>query len=545
MSSRATIPNLKYEHGTVVSYDPIASAMGSRVLLEGGNAVDAAIATGFALAVVYPQAGNLGGGGFMMIAPNDGNVEFLDYRETAPRKLDAEQLITPASGLRAPSVFGALSVGVPGTVAGFAEAHKRYGRLSWDRVIGVAIDLAENGFRLTTRQAAYFSRYAQDLSYFDSTRHYFMSKGADYLPGSLIQQPHLTRCLRLLADRGPEEFYEGSIAELIANEIEAGGGVLDLDDLRAYEAHWRNPITTRFLGKEVISSPFPSGGGMVIALTLRLLEASGIDAHPPGSLARYNLLGRCFRVAFSLRHRYAADPETLTPEDVEEIENLFSMELKAGDLERFTETIVSQETAHAESLDKNTTHYCVLDAEGNGVSNTYSLNTLFGSKLAVSGAGFLLNNSIDDFRIGENIPNWYGIIDGPRNQLMPGRRPVGSMAPTIVRSSNRPAVELLMGGSGGPTIPTLVTQAIVGTVIDGKSLHEALDAPRVHHQFQKAELCVEDMVPAEIREQLFVGDPDPVRTVLRLGIGAGIERDPSTGRVVGALDKRFSHYAVL
>jgi gamma-glutamyltranspeptidase/glutathione hydrolase len=536
-------PRPEYDRGSVVSYDPVASAVGSRILIEGGNAVDAAVATGLALAVTYPQAGNLAGGGFMLIAPRGGEVEFLDYRETAPRRLHADLFLDANEKLNEHSVLGATAVGVPGTMAGFEAALERHGTMTWAQVVAPVIELAESGYWLTTRQAAYLARYSEALSQFESTRRCFKSSGTDYLPGSLFRQPELGRCLRLLAERGPRDFYEGTTAELIADEIGRGGGVLELEDLRSYKARWRAPLRTCFRGKEIFTAPLPSGGGLVIQTTLKLLESCGIDSYSVGSRERYELLGRCFRVAFALRHRYAGDPDFFSEEEREELEHVLSLELKPGDLERYERTLVRQEVATAEALGRNTTHFCILDVDGNAVSNTYSLNTLFGSKLAVSGGGFLLNNSMDDFRIGENVPNWYGVVDGPRNQLLAGRRPVGSMSPTIVRTVESTNVELILGGSGGPTIPSLIVQAIVGIFVDGKSLSEALDAPRVHHQFQKPTLYVEDTVPGEIIESLFNADPDPVNRVLRLGIGVGIERDRMTGRIAGALDKRFSHYA--
>ena len=527
--------------GVVVSYCPIASAHGMRMLWEGGNAIDAAVATGLALAITYPQAGNIGGGGFMLIARKKEPVSFLDYRELAPRKIKAQDYLLPDGRRGAQMVLGARSVAVPGTIAGFAEALKRYGTKSWDTILSSVVELAEEGVSITSRQAVYLKAYAELLSRYPSTRAIF---GRRIPPGTRFRQPDLGRTLRTLAERGPEDFYRGRTARMIVDEIRRGNGALDEEDMASYVPKWRPPLRCEAFGRRIWTAPFPSGGGLVVHLTMRILEQLGYKTLPKRSLQRYQLLVRAFRVAFWMRQTYAVDPDFLTKDQAEEVEELLTCEITRPRLEewesklRQDRMLQENEEAYQKSQHKNTTHFSVLDAEGNAVSNTYSLNTLFGSKLVVSGAGFLLNNTIDDFGIAGGTPNWYGIFDGDRNMLAGGRRPVGSMAPTIVERGGVP--EVVIGGSGGPMIPTMVVQSLLGMILDGRSVASALAEPRVHHQHSKAELKLENGVPESIRNTLFLDD-DPRLFVPRLGIGAAIHRDRGTGQISAVLDPRFVH----
>lgn len=528
---------------SVVSYCPTASAVGTRVLLEGGNAVDAAVATGIALAVTYPQAGNIGGGGFMTIArTGDPEVYFLDYRETAPKAIRPAAFIDPDGRRSIRSVKGALPVGIPGTIAGFAEALRRFGTMGWDRLLGLSIDLAERGFWLTTRQAAYMNRYAHTFGDYASTRACFPSHEAGgYLPGTQFCQPELAQALRRLADAGPEDFYRGTTADCIVSQIAEDGGVLSHADLADYRAIWRPPYHCQFAGRSIYTAPLPSGGGLVIGAALGLLESSGFRDTPRASQERYAILARAFRVAFALRHRFAGDPDHLPEEVVDKVRAFAEQSYGANDLAELERAYVHQDTALLEPLRlTNTTHFSVLDAEGNAVSNTYSLNTLFGSKLVVGGCGFLLNNCLDDFRIGDDTPNWYGIIDGARNALAPERRAVGSMAPTIVRNPNSLDVEMVIGGSGGPMIATLVTQIVAGVFGDQRALPEAVAEPRVHHQYLKAELKVEKRIPPEKVLGIDL-DNEPVVPALQLGIAAGIHKNEN-GQLSSVLDNRFATY---
>jgi gamma-glutamyltranspeptidase/glutathione hydrolase len=509
-------------------------------LREGGNAVDAAVATALALAVTYPQAGNLGGGGFLLLSRGE-EVHFLDYREVAPRGLTADKFHASSLVEAGPSVLGALSVGVPGTVAGLAAAHERFGQLSWDRVVEPAIALAERGNWLTSRQARYFELYHDTLERFPSTRRYFLDpSGTPLKPATLFCQPDLAKTLRQLAERGPSAFYAGPIADQIVAEIASHGGVLDREDLAGYQAKWRDPLSLTFQGRKVFSPALPSAGGGVVNLCLGFLETLGAGSLPPDSVERLELYGRVFRLAFAIRGRLAGDPDHLDPVETKEVAARLGVRTSRDELERLEAEFLSHPAPIATGLQRqqaNTTHFCVLDQEGNAVSNTYSLNTMFGSKLAVGGAGFLLNNCIDDFGIARDQPNWYELVQGERNQLCGGRRPVSSMTPCLVMNDGR--VELVVGGSGGPRIPTLVTQIIASIVLDRMSLDEAVRRPRVHHQYQPAELIVEHRMPQATADKL-VERGNTITRAPMLGIGAAIYRKIEDDQLAAVLDSRFS-----
>lgn len=512
----------------------MASAIGQRVLQDGGNAVDAAVGTALALAVTYPQAGNLGGGGFLM-AHMDGESHFLDYRETAPRGAVAD-LFLEDGRITNKTVLGGASVGVPGTVAGLSIALSRFGTWSWDRILSLVIPMAETGVWLTSRQSACLELYRESLSTFESTRKIFVPGGRVPQPGSLFRQPELAWTLRQLADHGPEAFYVGEIARKIAEEVRRNGGVLDLEDLASYSPRWRAPLTRTAFGRKIFAPSLPSAGGLVLVLSLGLLEANGYGTLPRGSLERADLLARIFRVAFAFEHRNSGDPDYLDPARVDQAYGIVEGDLNLGDLERL-EARLPEAAKRSDMARSCTTHFSVIDRHGNAVSNTYTLNTMFGSKLMVDGAGFLLNNCLDDFRIGD-APNWYDLLQGDRNQLRPNYRPVSSMTPVILTKDGK--AELIVGGSGGPRIPTSVAQMITGVLQDGLTLGEALRAPRVHHQLFPDEVALELNVPESIAEGLSkLGHR--VARVTQLGIGAAIRRNEND-EISAILDGRFGDF---
>ncbi len=532
----SSLPPIRVADGCVVSYCPMASAVGSSVLYRGGNAVDAAVATGLALAVSYPQAGNLGGGGFLLLHRANGEVHYLDYRETAPRKLDPVSFLGPQNKDR--STVGGLAIGVPGTIAGFADALARFGTWSWEQVVAPAIELADRGVWLTIRQAAFLRLYHGALKQFPSTQKYFTSNGETMLPATLFRQPVLAKTLRSLTEEGPRAFYEGEIAERIVQEVAAQGGVLDREDLRSYRPQWRKPLRRSFGGKDVYTTHLPSAGGLILQLCLGLLESDGALEFKPGSIERFERVARAFRVAFGLRQALACDPDDLDDSERARIDALAEKQMSSGDLERFEQEL-KQITPVSAAGGTNTTHFCVMDRDGNAVSNTYSLNTMFGSKVAVDGAGFILNNSIDDFSLSPEATNWYSLGYGARNHVKPGRRPVSSMTPTIVSSGGH--AELVVGGSGGPRIPTMVAQTIVGVVSDGIPLGEVMRAPRIHHQFFPDELALEQAMPSITAEGLerygFT-----IQRQAALGMGAAIHRPPGSENLLVSLDARFGMF---
>ncbi len=525
-------PTLRPERGCVVSYCSVASSMGGRVLREGGNAVDAAVVVALALAVTYPQAGNLGGGGFVLLHLANGDVHSLDFRETAPAAITPAHLAQDAHG----SIKGARAVAVPGTVAGLAALLERFGTWSWERVLEPAIKLADNGFWLTMRQAAYLELYTKDLAAYPTTRGIFTEDGEPLRPGTLLRQPELAAAMRRLASAGARDFYQGQLADQLVETLRRDGGVMVRKDLEQYEPKWRTPLRSEFRGHDVVTAGLPSGGGLIIHLSLALMERSGALLAPHGSLERLQLTARAFRVAFGLMRDLAADPDYLSAEDLKAFDEAVHSVVSAGDLETLERQLArARKGPGPDRQGDNTTHFCVLDKHGNGVSATVSLNTLFGSKLAVEGAGILLNNCLDDFLLSPDAPNWYDLVPGHRNLLHPCRRAVSSMAPTIIRREG--AAELLVGGSGGPRIPTLVSQLVVGTLVDGLTLSQAVQAPRIHHQYSPDTLAVEDAMAPELVSGLAARSK--VERMPRLGIGIGIHRKAKDDVSV-VFDSRFS-----
>jgi gamma-glutamyltranspeptidase / glutathione hydrolase len=517
-------------NGCVVSYCPIASAIGKRVLNEGGNAVDAAVAVALALAVTYPQAGNIGGGGFMMIHLDRGATHFLDYREMSPRNATAEMYEDPEA-----SVFGARAAGVPGTVAGLAEALQRFGRWSWDRIVSLCIPLAESGTWVTTRQGAAYQVYESELERYPSTREAFFIAGRVPAPGHLVISPDLARTMRALAEEGPEAFYRGRVATLIEAEIRRGGGCLDLEDLASYRPVWREPVMTEFRSHRLYTAPLPSTGGFVIKQAIDLIEGVGGQYLPFGSPEYVVLMTRAFRAAYWLRRQIGLDPDHVGDTQARRVEELYVSKIDLDTVEdELLNAPVARPRQRVASPTRSTTHFCVLDPDGNSVSNTYSLNTLFGAKLVVSGAGFLMNSSMDDFYLGDQRPNWYSLVDGEANLVRGGRRPVSSMAPTLLVHEGR--TRLVIGGSGGPRIPTMITQILLA--VDELSLLEAMQSPRIHHQHTPDAVQFEPGIPETILAALSRAG-FPLREQRALGIGAGIKWIPETNDLMAVLDPRF------
>ena len=528
---------VKPELGCVISACPIASSIGARVLRNGGNAIDAAVATGLCLAVTYPQAGNLGGGGFMLVHSADGEARYLDYRETAPLLVHSGLFIDGAGNTTGSSLLGGLAVGVPGTIAGLAEAAARHGRLGWDRLVAGAIDVAENGYWITNRQATYLNIYKDDLGRFETTRAWFLPNGKPLEVGTLFKQPDLANCLRILAADGPSAFYSGRIAERILHSTTAHGGVLSAEDLAGYRPQWRKPLRVRVWDRDIYASGPPSGGGAVLGLALRCLEAEGVEQTRPGSIERCRLLARAFRAAFAVRFRSVCDPDFA--EDDKALHHLLlnqdSWDGTLSELERGFGLIDEIGEPGPSLPERCTTHFVVMDGEGNTVSNTYTLNTLFGNKLIVDKCGFFLNNCMDDFCIAPNATNWYRIVESRLNLIVPGKRPPSSMTPTIVCGEG--GVELALGAGGGPRIPTAVAQVIVGVLVDGLRVRDAVSAPRVHHQLMPNEVQVETILPAGVVAELEKWQP--VASFPRLGIVCAVHKDANGHEIHAIQDPRF------
>jgi gamma-glutamyltranspeptidase / glutathione hydrolase len=526
--------------GCVVSYCPIASSIGARILHNGGNAVDAAVATAMALTVTYPQAGNIGGGGFMLIH-EAGKVHFLDYRETAPARADAAMYDDEGSET-AKSVLGPLAVGVPGTIAGLGEAHAKFGRMAWRDIVMQVVPLAEEGMWLTMRQASTLRLYQAALTRFESTRRYFMMPDGSLMPpGTRFVQSDLAKTLRQIAEQGPGAFYEGEIADKIVAQISGLGGVLDHGDLKDYRAIWRTPLHRTFHGHDVYLPSLPSAGGLVTSFALGCAEAMGIASVRYGSPQWVLAWARAFRAAFSLGNHRAADPDFLTPAEVEEAIGLASAQMTRQQLASLESDLLPKESliGDAKAAQRSsTTHFSILDRDGMAVSNTYSVNTLFGSKMAVDGCGFLLNNTMADFRIAAG-PNWYGLLQGEHNRVSPRRRPSGSMTPAIVLKDGH--ATMVIGGSGGPRIPTAIAQVIATVLGTGLSLSESVRRPRLHHQLFPDDVILEKGFSSRTIDKVTEMGYS-LSIVKALGMVAAIRRKLEDNEISAVLDQRFGDF---
>jgi gamma-glutamyltranspeptidase/glutathione hydrolase len=467
--------------GLVSTTDVRATRVGIEVLQQGGNAVDAAIAVGFALAVVHPSAGNIGGGGFAVVRMADGETATLDFREKAPLLLTPDEYQDDEGKPTEKSRVGHLAVGVPGTVAGLAELHERYGSLRWNQLVAPAIDLAENGFTVTESLNRGLARRASLMTQFETTQQVFYPNGEPPRVGSNFRQPLLAQTLSLIAADGRNAFYRGQIADLIVEEMREGGGLITHEDLSRYQAVWREPITFEYRGHTVISMAPPSSGGITIAEILNILEGYDLGSMGFNSFDAIHLMTESFRRAFADRNYYLGDPDYVNIPVEQLTSDEYAAELRASisrgrasPSEQFNRVPVLSEG-------NNTTHYSIVDGQGNAVAVTYTLNSGYGSGVTVGRAGFLLNNEMDDFTVRAGYPNQFGLIQGEANLVGPERRPLSAMTPTIVVD---PAgqLRLVVGSPGGPRIITVVAQVIINVLDFGMDVRMAVDAPRIHHQ---------------------------------------------------------------
>ena len=500
LAQAASRPTLRGLGGAVSSDDPYATAAGLAMLRAGGNAVDAAVATALALAVTYPEAGNLGGGGFAVVRMG-GELAALDFREVAPAGansrmyLDEEGRPIPYS-----SLVGPLASGVPGSSAGLWELHQRFGKLPWKQVVEPARRLASEGFVV--------SRWLSDrlwadrflLGRFEETRAVWFRDGQVLRPGTHLELPDLARTLAEYAEKGPAALHSGRVAEAIVAASRRHGGILTAADLAAYRPAWRQPLVSRAFGWELAGMPLPSSGGVILAETAALLERLGWAATPRLGSDRAHLLAESFRRAF--RDRFdLGDPSTTqaTPQDLLAPSHLAA---RAASVDRHRAT-PSGELAGIDSIQREpteTTHLSVVDGEGNLVALTTTLNALFGCGLYVPGAGFFLNNEMDDFAAAPGKPNLFGLIQGEANAVAPGKRMLSSMSPTLAWRGRE---AIAVGGRGGSLIPTHTAQVLFNVIVDGDTLEEAIGRPRLHHQWLPDEIRIEpDTLVPEVKVEL-------------------------------------------
>lgn len=485
--------------GAVVSAHPLASQAGLLMLQAGGNAIDAAIATQLALAVVYPNAGNLGGGGFMVARLASGQTLALDYRETAPAKAHRDMYLdAQGNAIAEKSINGHLASGVPGTVAGLFES-MAYAKLPFHKLVQPAIDLAEKGFVISTREANALNELQPELARYN-TRPTAFQRNRSWKAGDTLYQPELAQTLVRIREQGAKGFYEGETARLLVAEMQRGGGIITLDDLKAYQAKWRQPHSFNYKGHEIVSMPMPSSGGMLLHQMLKMVEGRPLPSYGFLSAMAVHLMVEAERRAYADRAKYMGDPDqvqvpvhTLTSDAYLEKRMSDYVKGMAG-----KSSVIQPGTVARES--EETTHISIIDAAGNAVAVTTTLNNSYGSKTVVGGAGFLLNDEMDDFSAKPGVPNMYGAVGGEANAIAPGKRMLSSMTPTLVLKNGRPF--LVVGTPGGTTIPTSVYQTIVDVIDFGLPTARAVNAPKFHHQWLPDEIFVEPSFPENTRKEL-------------------------------------------
>ncbi len=499
----ASVQPVHAAHAIVVSVHNLASQVGVNIMQAGGNAVDAAVATGFALAVVHPPAGNIGGGGFMLIRMADGKTHFLDYREMAPAAatrdmyLDAQGNVIPGA-----SEIGYKAIGVPGSVAGMVYAEQKYGRLNLKQVMAPAIQLAREGYALTWQEAN--DMHDRHLAEFPESHRIFQRNGDYYKQGEIFRQPDLARTLQRIADK-PNDFYHGALARELAAAMQKGGGLMTADDLAHYEVKEREPVHGTYRGYEVISAPPPSSGGAVLIEMLNILEGYDLGKMGDRSAQSMHYTIEAFRRAFFDRAEFMGDPDFAKIPVAQLIDKKYAAAWQqtidpehatpSKDLKRpaiFTELeqyAAEHPPAQAPPESNHTTHYSVMDADGNAVAVTTTINDWFGSRVTADGLGFLLNDEMDDFSSKPGVPNSDGLIQSSTNAIGPGKRPLSSMTPTIVVRDGKTV--MVLGSPGSSKIITTVANVLMGVVDYGMNIQEAVNAPRFHNQWMPDMVYVE------------------------------------------------------
>ena len=470
----------EYKNGMVVSAHPLASKVGLDILKKGGNAIDAAVAVQFALAVVYPDAGNLGGGGFMVYRSASGELATLDFREKAPGKASRDMYLDPSGNvIQDKSLFGHLASGVPGSVDGMVKAHEKFGKLSWKELVQPALELAKNGFPVTEKQAKEFTQVQEEFKKYNPGKSYFIKD--KWTKGDIWIQEDLAKTLELIRDRGREGFYAGAVAEQIEAEMLAGGGLISKDDLKNYQSSWREPLVGNYKDYKVITMPPTSSGGIALLQLLNSVEDYPLRRWGHNSDSTVQVIVEAERRVYADRATHLGDPDfykvpqkyLINPlysryrmEDFNWNKASLSSDIKAG--------IVPKES-------EETTHFSIVDKDGNAVAITTTLNGGFGSMVFVKGAGFLLNNEMDDFSVKPGSPNMFGLLGGEANAITPGKRMLSSMTPTIIEKGGD--LFMVVGTPGGSTIITSVFQTILNVLEFDMSIQNAVNAKRFHHQW--------------------------------------------------------------
>jgi len=533
------------KNGMVVSTSSYASKVGVDILKKGGNAIDAAVAVGFALAVTYPSAGNIGGGGFMVIHFKDGENTTIDFREKAPLSADKDMYLNEAGEfLPELSQEGTTSAGVPGSVSGLIYALKKYGTLPLTEIIQPAIDLAKNGWKLEERDARYFNENLPRFEKYPSSLKVFSKDGESYREGDLFTQPDLAWTLEQIKENGRDGFYKGKVADLLVDQVSSLGGYITLEDLEKYQPMEREPITGNYRGYEIVSMPPPSSGGIALVELLNILENYDLAKEGWGSSGYIHHLVEAMKYVYADRTYHLGDEDFYpVPKEkllskhyaktiFDKIEEVKNKAVPSTEISGLNVSLFQEST--------ETTHYSVYDAFGNAVSTTTTINSAFGSKIVVDGAGFLLNNEMDDFSGKPGTQNQFGLLGTEANSIMPEKRMLSSMTPTIILKDGEPYI--IIGSPGGSTIITVVLQVILNCIDFPMNIQEAVEMPRIHHQWFPDSIYYEQKaLNEEVKEELvdmgyaFI---DEGAEFLILGISEGIMIDRINNIIYGASDPR-------
>ena len=531
-------PLTEGKQGMVVSTHPAASEIGLAILKKGGNAIDAAVAVNFALAVSHPSAGNIGGGGFLVYRDKSGNVKALDYREKAPSGasrdmyLDAEGKIIPGK-----SMTGIFSVGVPGTVAGMQEMHEKLGRLPWNELLQPSVDLARNGLVLTEKEARGLNRQRTEFMKENPGKNYLLSvEGKEWKAGDLLVQGDLANTLELILRKKAKGFYKGQTARNIVKEMKAQNGIISKKDLRHYQAIWRTPVKSQYKNYQIIGMPPPSSGGVALAQLLQMVAPYSLKKWGPTSDSTIQVMVEAERRVYADRAKWLGDPDFVKVPVTELIDPTYAASrMTSMNFNQATKSSDIQAGAFPGYESPETTHYSIVDGEGNAVSITTTLNNAYGSKVFVAGSGFLLNDEMDDFSAKAGAPNLYGLIGSKANEIQPNKRMLSSMTPTIVEENGK--LKMVVGTPGGSTIITSVFQVVLNTLEMGMNMQQAVEYPRFHHQWMPEKITAEPKRFSE-EQQIRLQTKGYIFTpVSAIGLVEGILVLPN-GNLQGGADSR-------
>ena len=536
---------VRAQHGMVASTNEVASRVGVDIMKRGGNAVDAAIAVAFALQVTHPAAGNLAGGGFMMIRLKDGRTTAIDYREMAPDAAHRDVYLDKNGNLiegEGGSLVGYRAAGVPGTVRGMELALKKYGsgKLTWAQLVEPARRLAGAGFTVTYELARSLYNNREYLSKYSETKRIYLKGGQFYKEGELFRQPELAATFARLQRFGPNEFYQGETARLIVADMKRNNGLMTMEDLSGYVAKERTPVRGNYRGHEIISMPPPSSGGAVLIEMLNILEGFDLQKMEANSSDRYHLMAESMRRAFADRAEYMGDSDFVKVPVQGLIDKSYATTLRASiNTDRASTSAEVRAGRPAGYESDETTHFTVVDAQGNAVSNTYTLNNSYGSAAVAKGTGLLLNDEMDDFAAKPGTPNMYGLIQGERNAVAPKKRPLSAMTPTIVLRKDG-SLWFTMGSPGGPTIINTVFCIITNVIDYEMNIQQAIDFPRIHHQWLPDELVGEPFGLSGDTQRALTSRGHKLAKLRYLGDAEGIMIEEKTGMRLGATDPRRS-----